>query len=97
MRKIMHTGKGFRRSVIVEHHLFMEEDGIHSKDKEIFSSFVGMSNDNICTIYLWVLFQIVGLWCWFIYIIHCWNTIATLLACNNFKGKLMYFGLEIKP
>lgn len=61
MRKIMHTGKGFRRSVIVEHHLFMEEDGIHSKDKEIFSSFVGMSNDNICTIYLWVLFQIVGL------------------------------------
>ena len=54
MRKIMHTGKGFRRSVIVEHHLFMEEDGIHSEDKEICSSFAGMPNDNICTIFIYL-------------------------------------------
>lgn len=59
MRKIMH---------IIEHHLFTEEYGSHSEDKEICSSFVGMSINDI---YLGLHFQIVELWCLFIYLIYC--------------------------
>ena len=48
----------------------MEEDGSHSKDKEICSLFVGMSNDNISTIdiYLWYFFS--NSWIMVFYIHH---------------------------
>mgnify|MGYP000968372248 CR=1 FL=1 len=42
------------RSVLIEPHLFMEEDVSYSEDKEICSSFAGMPNDNICTIFIYL-------------------------------------------
>ena len=53
--KLRITWKGIsEKYILLLHHLFMEEDVSYSEDKEICSSFAGMPNDNICTIFIYL-------------------------------------------